>query len=1059
MKLFSKLFGTKNDRDLKNMQPTVQAIAALESKVEKRSDGELSSRIAELRTQVDNALKQTRAPNPDDDPGHKLAKVRINGALSPVMEETFAIVREAAKRVVGMRHYDVQMIGGMCLHDGRIAEMRTGEGKTLVATLPAVLNAMAGQGVHVVTVNDYLASRDAEWMSRIYRFLGLTTGVVVGNQDTRSKHEAYASDITYGQNNEFGFDYLRDNMKFSLDDYVQKRGHAFAIIDEVDSILIDEARTPLIISGASDDPVEMYYEADKVAPRLRKDEHYAIDEKARSALLTEVGVEHIERILELDNLYDPANMEILHHITQALRAHVLYKRDDNYVVEAGEVVIVDDHTGRLMHGRRWSDGLHGAVEAKEGVNVQPETQTLATVTFQNFFRMYKKIGGMTGTADTEAEEFAKIYDLDVLVIPTNRPIDRRDEDDLVYKSEVEKVMAVAEDIVETYAKGQPILVGTVSVEKSEVLSSHLKKFKVPHHVLNAKRHRDEANIVAQAGQYGAVTIATNMAGRGTDIILGGNAEYMARTEVAKRLEGDTDGDQVAKYAFLTGRSDLINIEKLADRDKGKGEYLLAYEEKLKANQEARAEAAAAGKSFDAPTNEPLTLEDAQKRVYEDRLTFYRECLKLYDEVLPTFEETCSKEKDKVKTAGGLRCIGTERHESRRIDNQLRGRAGRQGDPGSSRFYLSLEDDLMRVFGSDRMISVMNALGMEDGVPIEHKMVTKSIANAQKRVEGMHFDSRKNVLEYDDVMNQQRKSIYGLRAQVLDADPDREGYSEEEANIKMRELILDLVEECVINSVGNNCPEKVAPGEWNLPAIAEELQALLGVVVDAQDWLRDRDDIMNKAFSVVLKHFDSIDERDGIESRRHLENYLYLQTIDAKWKEHLQHMDHLREGIHMRSYAQKDPKQEYKKEGFQLFRVMRSNVRDEVLEKVFKSRLVNQDDELEQMRQDRAESERQAAERVEQHGEGVSEGGQGTRRTGQPAAARAPAGAFPMASSSMTGPPNPNAGRSAPRPAPSSTGPASNATGLPQRGDADGEGPNRAQRRRQKASKKKRVRLR
>jgi len=1040
--LFSKVFGTKNDRDLKAMQPKVQAIGAMESKIEKLDDAQLQSRIIELRQQVDNALKSMPVPNPEDDPGHKKAKQRINAALDPVLVETFALVREAGKRVVGMRHYDVQLIGGMCLHSGRIAEMRTGEGKTLVATLPAVLNALAGQGVHVVTVNDYLASRDAEWMSRIYRFLGLTTGVVVAHQGTRAKHEAYASDITYGQNNEFGFDYLRDNMKFSLDEYVQKRGHAFAIIDEVDSILIDEARTPLIISGPSNDPVEMYYQANEYAPKLRKDEHYTIDEKSRSVLLTEVGVEHAEKLTGLDNLYDPANMEILHHLTQALRAHTLYKRDDNYVVENGEVVIVDDHTGRLMHGRRWSDGLHGAVEAKEGVDVQPETQTLATVTFQNFFRMYKKIGGMTGTADTEAEEFAKIYDLDVLVIPTNRPIARKDEDDLVYKSEVEKVQAVAEDIVETHKGGQPVLVGTVSVEKSEVLSSKLKKYKIPHQVLNAKRHRDEANIVAQAGRLGAVTIATNMAGRGTDIILGGNAEFMARSEVAERMEGGSDGDQVAKFAFLTGRADLINIEKLAERDKTKGEFLMKYEDQSPAAQAMAQLDALTGSDDDEDEGPQLTVEEMQQKVYEERLAFYKECVDLYEEILPKHEAECDAEKAKVKAAGGLRCIGTERHESRRIDNQLRGRAGRQGDPGSSRFFLSLEDDLMRIFGSDRMISVMNALGMEDGVPIEHKMVTKSIQNAQKRVEGMHFDSRKNVLEYDDVMNQQRKGIYGLRARVLDADPEREGVDEEKANVAMRELILDLVEECIVNSVMNHCPEKTSPAEWDLNGIAEELQALLNLKCDPQNWRRDRDDIMNKAFDVALKAYDSFDERDGKDARRRLENYLYLQTIDAKWKEHLQHMDHLREGIHMRAYGQKDPKQEYKKEGFQLFQVMRGNVRDEVLEKVFKSRLVSQEEQLEELRLQREAEARAAAGLQENHGEGVSESGQATEQA-QPRAA-APANGRPVQQR---------------RPAAPLPAAAAGATGLPTRAEAQEASSNRAQRRRNKSGKKKRVRLR
>lgn len=1060
MKLFNKVFGTKNEREIKALQPMVEAIKAHEPALEKKSDADLASRLAEIRASVDKHLAAVKKPDPADDPKHKMARERINGALDPHLPEVFALVREAGKRVLGMRHYDVQMIGGITLHKGRIGEMRTGEGKTLVATLPSVLNALTGDGVHVVTVNDYLASRDAEWMGRLYRFLGLSVGVVVAHQGTALKHEAYASDITYGQNNEFGFDYLRDNMKFSLDDYVQKRGHAFAVIDEVDSILIDEARTPLIISGPSDDPIEMYIEANKIVPKLRKDEHFTIDEKSRQVLLTEAGVERCEGILGLSNLYDPDNMEILHHVTQALRAHALYKRDSHYVVEDGEVVIVDDHTGRLMHGRRWSEGLHGAVEAKEGVSVQAETQTLATVTFQNFFRMYTKLGGMTGTADTEAEEFAKIYDLDVLVIPTNKPIVRDDQDDLVYKTEPEKINSVVEDIKEKHSRKQPVLVGTVSVEKSEVFSNQLRRLGIPHNVLNAKRHRDEAGIVAQAGRLGGVTIATNMAGRGTDILLGGSPEFMARTAVAARMgQGD---EQVAEFAFLTGRSDLINIEKLAERDRTKVEYVAPYEEMIRVENE-RLQAIADEGGEPVPRDDiPHNRKEIGDRIYEQRLEFYKKAIKIYDEVLPGYEAECSAEKEKVKAAGGLHIIGTERHESRRIDNQLRGRAGRQGDPGSSRFYLCLQDDLMRIFGSDKMIRVMEMLGMEDGVPIEHNMVSKSIANAQKRVEGQHFDGRKNVLEYDDVMNQQRKSIYSLRREVLEAEYDRqEEAGAEDPGLLMRELLLDLVEEAIVNSVMTHCPEKMSAAEWDLAGIASEMENLLGVHIDIHGLRRDRDAIMDGVFAEVERVYKKKEDEEGAEQRRQLENFLYLQTIDARWKEHLQHMDHLREGIHMRGYAQKDPKQEYKKEGYQLFLHLRARIRDEVLEKVFKSQIASDEDEVERMRRQRAQ---RAAREAQNRAEG-RDAAAGAAPGGAPAARPAANGRIgnlrPMAAPQLGG------NKSAPpRPAPGATPSNPNPFGqngqfgLPKPGAGGGggqkEGLNRAQRRRQKAGTKKRL---
>ena len=1049
MKLIAKLFGTKNERDLKRLAPRVQAINELERKIEKLSDAELAGRIAEIREQVRTGLRSKNKPL------EELKKDDVNAVLDPFLHETFAIVREAGKRILGMRHYDVQLIGGMVLHDGRIAEMKTGEGKTLVATLPAVLNSFVPGGVHVVTVNDYLASRDAEWMGRIYRFLGLSVGVVVAHQGDRAKREAYLSDITYGQNNEFGFDYLRDNMKFSIRDYAQK-GHAFAIVDEVDSILIDEARTPLIISGPAEDNSTLFKQANTIVPQLRKDEHYTLDEKSKNVMLTEAGVERCEKLLNIDNLYDPQHIELLHHVSQALRAHAMYKRDVDYVVEKGEVVIVDDHTGRLMYGRRWSDGLHGAIEAKENVRIQAETQTLATITFQNYFRMYRKLGGMTGTADTEAEEFAKIYNLDVSVIPTNRPIARKDDQDLIYKTEEEKVASIVDDIKEHHEKGQPILVGTVSVEKSEVLSRALKRLGIPHQVLNAKRHRDEAGIVAQAGRLGAVTIATNMAGRGTDILLGGNPEFMARTEVAQRM-GQSD-EQLAEFAFLSGRPDLIIPEKLAERDKKDAKFLEGWLLKMEELQKKQEEAQANGESAEVPADMPATMEDARERVYEERLAFYREAVAHYAELLPKYEEVCGAEKTKVKEAGGLRIIGTERHESRRIDNQLRGRAGRQGDPGSSRFYLCLQDDLMRIFGSDRMIRVMEALGMEDGVPIEHKMVTKSIANAQKRVEGMHFDSRKNVLEYDDVMNQQRKSVYGLRRRVLDADPEREreliekGELKLEPGARMREMILDLAEESIVAAVMTNCPEKAPPSEWKLDDVKEELRALLGVHVDLTSVPSDRDLILDKIWAEVERFYNAKEAELGADTMRQLESYLYLQTIDARWKEHLQHMDHLREGIHMRAYGQRDPKQEYKKEGYNLFMSMMARVRDEVLEKVFKAQIATRaasTAEVERLRQERA---KKAAEQTRRQVSGQAPAGQpqgqpqprGNGRAPSPGVMRPPAsGAMSstMSPFAAQGPVGPQPGHAAPDDDDDDDDPAL-------------RGLNRAQRRKLKAKKRK-----
>jgi len=958
MGFLEKVFGTKNDREMKRLAPRVQRINALATEVKSWSDAKIQSRIAELKVSVQQALK---APGK---PFVELTRDQVNEVLDSVADETFAIVREAGDRVLGMRHYDVQLVGGLVLHSGKIAEMRTGEGKTLVATLPTVLNALTGQSVHVVTVNDYLASRDADWMGRIYRFLGLSVGVVVARQGDGPKKAAYEADITYGQNNEFGFDYLRDNMKFALRDYKQ-RGHFFAVVDEVDSILIDEARTPLIISGPAEDNSALFVRANAVVPKLRKDEHFTIDEKSRSVLLTEIGVTRVEEVLAIENLYDPANIDLLHHVSQSLKAHTIYRRDTDYVVEKGEVVIVDEHTGRLMPGRRWSDGLHGAIEAKENVKIQPETQTLATISFQNYFRQYKKLAGMTGTADTEAEEFAKIYDLDVIVVPTNRQIMRRDENDLVYKTEREKFEAIADDIAEHHAKGNPILVGTTSVEKSEIVSNLLKKKQVPHQVLNAKRHRDEAGIVAQAGRKGMVTIATNMAGRGTDILLGGNPEHMARVDVAAAMGGEPSDTQVEEYAFLSGKPELISVERLAEADRKNAKWVRQWEDRV---ETLKAEAEEKGEEFVFPDDMPKTADEVRERVYAERLDFYRRAIGHYKEALEKHEAACAAEKKEVKEQGGLRIIGTERHDSRRIDNQLRGRAGRQGDPGSSRFYLSLQDDLMRIFMTDRMVRMMEALGMEDGVPIEHKMVTSSIANAQKRVEGMHFDSRKNLIEYDDVMNQQRKSVYALRRRILESDPSRTVREDEQKPTadQIRELILDLVEDCIVQLTTTYCPEKTNPSEWKVSQIEKDLFDLTGVTTDLSSVRTDRDALMDRAFNDTLAFLKKKEATYTSDIMGQLSAFLYLQTIDARWKEHLQHMDHLREGIHMRAYGQKDPKQEYKKEGYRLFVGMRSRVRDEVLEKVCRAqislRAEENAEELERMRKERRKRGQKAVER-------------------------------------------------------------------------------------------------
>lgn len=822
MNIARKIFGSKNERELKKIRPLVERINSLEATLKPLNDEELRGKTASFKE-----------------------RIARGESLNALLPEAFAVVREMSWRVLKMRHFDVQMIGGTVLHNGKIAEMRTGEGKTLVATLPVYLNALEGRGVHVVTVNDYLAKRDAEWMGLLYRALGLSTGVIVHGLNDSQRKQAYNADITYGTNNEFGFDYLRDNMKYSLESYVQRELN-YAIVDEVDSILIDESRTPLIISGPSEESTDKYYRIDVVIPHLTpgvlKEEKgvktmtndYVIDEKSRTVVLTEEGVVKVEKILGLQNLYDPSNIEILHHVNQALRAHTLFKRDVDYVVKDGKVTIVDEFTGRLMPGRRWSDGLHQAVEAKEKVTIENENQTLATITFQNYFRMFRKLAGMTGTADTEAQEFAKIYNLEVMAIPTNRAMIRNDEADVIYKTEREKFNEAIREIKELHEKGRPILVGTISIEKSEKLSALMKRQGIPHHVLNAKQHEREAEIIAQAGRYGAVTISTNMAGRGTDILLGGNPEFMA---------------------------------------------------KHKANKEENPEA--------------------------------------YEQALAEFRKQCEAEKAKVVAAGGLHIVGTERHESRRIDNQLRGRAGRQGDPGSSKFYLSLEDDLLRIFGSERISAMMDRLGIEENEPITHPWITKAIENAQKRVEGHNFDLRKHLLDYDDVMNQQRKTVYGLRREIL-------------AGTATKDKLLDMVDEVVTDLVDEFVPEKGKEAP-DLTPIEERVRKLFDVGLDWKAMGVTQftpEEVGKTLFETLQKAYEEREAKYSAPILQEVGRVVLLSTLDQLWKDHLLSMDHLREGIGLRGYGQKDPLLEYKREGFMIFQEMIREFREDVMEKIF-----------------------------------------------------------------------------------------------------------------------------
>ncbi len=813
--MLKKIFGTKNDREMKRVfQPLVEEINSLEPQIEVLSDEQLQNKTSEFQQ-----------------------RLREGKTTEDIMCEAFAVCREAAKRVLNMRHYDVQLIGGIVLHRGNIAEMRTGEGKTLVATLPVYLNGLTGKGVHVVTVNDYLAQRDAEWMGRLYKWLGLSVGVIINELSDEQRKEAYACDITYATNNELGFDYLRDNMKYDLEDYVQ-RNHHYAIVDECDSILIDEARTPLIISGPSEDSVDKYYQINKIIPHLKNEIHFTMEEKNRSVALTEEGNEKAEELLNVGNIYDPQNLSLVHHIYQGLKAYNLFRRDVDYMVRDGEIIIVDEFTGRLMSGRRWSDGLHQAVEAKEGVDVKSENQTLASITFQNYFRMYDKLSGMTGTADTEAVEFKKIYLLDVLVIPTNQPIARLDEEDVVYKNNKAKYRAIALDIKEANAKGQPVLVGTVSIERSEAISRALENEGVKHKVLNAKHHEKEADIVAQAGRKGAVTIATNMAGRGTDIVLGGNPEALAKLEVD--IDSDTFSDVFAKH-----------------------------------------------------------------------------------------ESVCEKEKGEVISAGGLYIIGTERHESRRIDNQLRGRSGRQGDPGQSCFYLSLEDDLMRIFNGERIQKIMERLNVPDDEPITARMVTRSIEGAQRKVEGHNFDIRKHLIEYDDVMNQQRKAIYQMRCDTLESDD-------------FERVILDFLGDRTSDILDIYANESVKKELWDLEGLKTVLLQQFGLKFDFGDLESVTADGITKDVSERIKElYDKQKESLG-GHLKDIQRMILLQTLDGMWKEHLQFIDHLKEGINLRGYAQKDPLVEYKKEAFKAFEELNRKIKSATIEKLMRVHLVDHD---------------------------------------------------------------------------------------------------------------------
>jgi preprotein translocase subunit SecA len=887
--LLGKVFGTKNEREIKRLMPNVEAINALEPQMKTLSDEQLRAKTDEFRQRVQESLSKIQdEPDSDPDRAKQIEDERnqvLKEALQDVLVEAFAVVREAGRRVLNMRHFDVQLIGGMVLHDGKIAEMKTGEGKTLVATLPVYLNALSGRGVHVVTVNDYLAKRDSEWMGKLYRFLGLAVGVIVHDLDDDQRREAYGADVTYGTNNEFGFDYLRDNMKFDLNDCVQ-RGFNYAIVDEVDSILIDEARTPLIISGSSEESTDKYERVNRIIPKLEKGEEldtapgepkqltgdFVVDEKHKTITVTDIGWEKVEKLLGIGNIADPENWDLKHHVETAIKAHSLYRRDVEYVVKPKEenprekeVLIVDEFTGRLMPGRRWSDGLHQAVEAKEGVKIERENQTLATITFQNYFRMYKKLAGMTGTAETEAPEFEKIYRLEVVVIPTNRTLLRVENPDIVYRTEKEKYFAAADEIQKLNQAGQPVLVGTTSIEKSERLSDLLKKKGIKHVVLNAKFHEREAEIVAQAGRKGSVTIATNMAGRGTDILLGGNPEFMAKQECLKKGFAQPVGAAQGK------------IQRKAEDGKSTLFYYSGYE-------------------FIVPTEQ-------------------------WEQIFNRYKAETDKEHDQVTGVGGLFILGTERHEARRIDNQLRGRAGRQGDPGASRFYLSLEDDLMRIFAKEWVSKLLQRLGMEEGIPIESRLITRRIESAQKAVEAQNFEARKHLLEYDDVMNKQREAVYGLRRQLLEG-------------LDQKELILeDYVSGILSDLMDQFAARDVHAEDWDIKGLKDAVFTRFGVDFLAEGVKAEtlnRQELGDAIFDKLKERYDAKEELIGPEAMRHHERMIMLSVLDSQWKDHLLNMDHLKEGIGLRGYGQHDPLVEYKRESFDMFEDMMKRFQEDTV---------------------------------------------------------------------------------------------------------------------------------
>jgi preprotein translocase subunit SecA len=869
-RLAAKIFGTRNEREVKRLMPSVEQINALEPQMHGHTDAELRAKTDEFRKRLAERLEGI-----EDDDERRAAE---NQFLQEILPEAFAVVREAGRRTLNMRHFDVQLIGGMVLHSGTISEMKTGEGKTLVATLPVYLNALPGRGVHVVTVNDYLAKRDSEWMGKIYNFLGLSVGVIVHDLDDDERREAYAADVTYGTNNEFGFDYLRDNMKFEVRECVQ-RGHNFAIVDEVDSILIDEARTPLIISGASEESTDKYYKVNKILPKLEKGEEidqaqgeakiltgdYVVDEKHKTITISDAGWEKVEKLLGITNIAEPENWDLKHHVETAVKAHALYKRDVEYVVKDGEVLIVDEFTGRLMPGRRWSDGLHQAVEAKENVKVERENQTLATITFQNYFRMYKKLAGMTGTAETEAPEFDKIYKLEVLVIPTNKELRRLENADVVYRTEPEKYKAVADHIEELHQHGQPVLVGTTSIEKSERLAEILKKRAVKHVVLNAKYHEREAEIVAQAGRFGMVTIATNMAGRGTDILLGGNPEFMSKQELVKK--------GIARPLHEVG---------------GEVEAAPSSEETTKFYYQ--------GTEFEAPLDQ-------------------------WNEAFARYKLETDKEHDQVVGVGGLFILGTERHEARRIDHQLRGRAGRQGDPGESRFFLSLQDDLMRIFAKEWVSTLLQRLGMEEGVPIESRMITRRIEAAQKAVEAQNFEARKHLLEYDDVMNKQREAVYSLRRQLLHG-------------LDQKDLILeDYVAGILSELLDKYAKKDVHAEDWDIKGLKNENFTRFGVDILAEGLKPEslnRQELGDAVFGKLKERYEAKEKLIGPEQMRYHERMIMLSVLDQQWKDHLLNMDHLKEGIGLRGYGQHDPLVEYKRESFDMFELMMARFEEETV---------------------------------------------------------------------------------------------------------------------------------